>query len=63
MIQDAEKLRNFLIKRPWIHGRYLITDSDYKSLKARDGKFWGRLKKFEKAFLMGFVDGWNRAKS
>jgi hypothetical protein len=57
----AEELRTFMIRRPWLHGPdRLITDSDYASLKDRDGKFWRSLSAHQRAYFCGFIDGWKK---
>jgi hypothetical protein len=55
----AEAFREFVTRRTWLHGEgRLLSDQDYASLKARDGKFWKSLKPFQISYLMGFMAGW-----
>lgn len=59
MNDAAEKFRQFMAKRPYLHGEdRLITEADYESLKARDGRFWSGLSTDRAAYLHGFIDGW-----
>ena len=60
---DEEKFREFIVRRPFLHGDgCMISDAEYKSLKARDGYFWSSLDPSRAHYLHGYLEGWKDRK-
>lgn len=54
-----ETLREFFVRRTWLHGEgRMISDSEYQSLKDRDGRFWSEINPYRREYFHGFIDGW-----
>lgn len=54
-VDQAEELRYFLAKRPWLRGRFNWDDINARNWSAVDGDEW--------AYLGAFYDGYMAAKT